>query len=145
MGLLAGDDIPGHRRQTVGYRPSSRITARLSTAWECGVLQVFHPLRDPRGRYVNDLDGYIGLVQVNEGCCQFISRRWSNHGSSLQSGVGAFHRLRALVSVLRREARSARLPRVEQRIHEEGRGFLPRRRLPRAVWILAYWGQREGT
>lgn len=65
MGLLAGDNIPGHRRQTVGYRPSSGITARLSTAWERGVLQVFHPLRDPRGRYIKNLYGYIGLVQVN--------------------------------------------------------------------------------
>src|SRR5215213_2212104 len=73
--------------------------------------------------------GTSASMQVNEGCCQLISRRWRDHGSSLESGVGASHRLRALVSVLRREPWSARLPRVGQRIHE-GCGFLPRRRLP---------------
>ena len=37
-------------------------------------LQVFYPLRDPRGRYVNDLYGYSSVMRANEGCCQVISR-----------------------------------------------------------------------
>jgi hypothetical protein len=44
----------------------------LATVKDLLGLQVFHSLRGPRGRcarYVNDLYGYIGIVQVNEGCC----------------------------------------------------------------------------
>jgi hypothetical protein len=57
------------------YQPLGTLTARVSTVKDLLSLQVFYPLRDPRGRYVNDLCGYIGRVQVNEGCCQLISRR----------------------------------------------------------------------
>jgi hypothetical protein len=52
-----------------GPLPTARAsTARSSTAWNYGVLQVFYPpsISCSRcGRYVNDLYGHIGLVQVN--------------------------------------------------------------------------------
>src|ERR687897_804073 len=65
---------------TLRYRPREdyyRPPLGVSTAKDLLGLQVFYPLHGPRGRcgrYVNDLYGYIGVVQVNEGCCQVISR-----------------------------------------------------------------------
>jgi hypothetical protein len=104
-GTLPGDDTPSqnparyrpHRPQSAGFQGFVRAvfsrgidrqwialpsaiasTDRVSTVKDLLSLQVFYPLRDPRGRcgrYVNDLYGYIGLVQVYEGCCLLISRR----------------------------------------------------------------------
>jgi hypothetical protein len=53
-------------------------TDRVSTVKDLLVLQVFYPLRGARGRcgrYINDLYGYIDIVQVNRACCLLISRR----------------------------------------------------------------------
>jgi hypothetical protein len=60
------------------YRPQFIDIDRVSTVKDLLRLQDFHLLNDSRGRcgrYVNDLYGYIGVVQVNEGCYQAISRR----------------------------------------------------------------------
>ena len=53
------------------YRPRSTVTDLLG--WQGFHAPLVHCSRC--GRYVNDLYGYIGLVQVNEGCYQAISRR----------------------------------------------------------------------
>jgi hypothetical protein len=66
-----------------------------------------------------------------------VKEGWRRIGGSLKPGVGAPRRLRALVPVLRREPRTARQPRVGQRI-QPGSSILPRRRLPRALRLFAY-------
>jgi hypothetical protein len=71
-----------------------------------------------------------------------VKEGWRRIGGSLKPGVGAPRRLRALVPVLRREPRTARQPRVGQRI-QPGSSILPRRRLPRALRLFAYDPERE--